>query len=386
MQKTRVVVAMSGGVDSCVAAAMLKEQGYEVIGITMQLWNHAEGDLGSEQRFDSCCSLSDVHDARRAADKLGIPHYVVNYEREFRRGVVDYFAKEYSLGRTPNPCVMCNSKLKFDHLVERARALGADWVATGHYAQVEHLPGGSVLRRGLDPRKDQSYFLFDVRPDYLAKALFPLGGLSKPEVRAKAEALGLHVAQKHESQEICFVSGKRYTDFLEQHYPKTTADKKGAIVDRSGKVLGQHDGIYKFTVGQRKGLGDSIGHAAKYVLAIDAATNRVIVDDIEHLASQSLVIENCNWLVDPQALTDESEGLAIMLRYHAPLMACRIERLDNTQTTYAVLLAEPARWVTPGQAAVLYQGDRVVGGGFIANPKLQDIGIGARDSQRSLAD
>lgn len=370
MTKPRVVAAMSGGVDSCVAAALLLEQGFEVIGITMQLWNQAGQ---GEERFDSCCSLTDVHDARVAAHRLGIPHYVVNYEREFKKGVVDYFASEYGEGRTPNPCVLCNSKLKFDHLVDRARALGADWVATGHYARVVHHGDGrpSELLTGVDIRKDQSYFLFDMRPDNLKRALFPLGGMTKPEVRQVAASLGLHTAEKHESQEICFVSGRRYTDFLAEHYPEVTG-KVGEIVDRSGRVLGKHEGIHLFTVGQRKGLGDIGSAVPKYVASIDAATGRVVVDDLENLAVESFSVEKPNWLVARDEIHPE-RVLSVMVRYRAKPVACRVVE-DGSRVK--VLLAEPARWVTPGQAAVFYDRDRVIGGGFIANQIAAPVATG----------
>ncbi|TWW11034.1 tRNA-specific 2-thiouridylase MnmA [Planctomyces bekefii] len=360
MAKVRVIAAMSGGVDSCVAAALLLEQGYDVVGITMQLWNH-KGD--GEERFDSCCSLTDVHDARASAHKLGIPHYVVNYEREFKSGVVDYFASEYGQGRTPNPCVLCNSKLKFDHLVDRARALGAEWVATGHYARVIHHGDGrpSELYTGVDGNKDQSYFLFDMRPDNLRRAMFPLGGMTKSQVREKAKALGLHTATKHESQEICFVTGGRYSDFLEKHYPDVTK-LTGEIVDRQGRVLGRHDGIHLFTVGQRKGLGAILGGEPRYVFAIQPESRRVVVDSMENLSVQGFTVSSINWLVDPSTVNEE-RVLSVMVRYRAKPLPCRIRRLENG--TYQILLADKARWVTPGQAAVFFDGEQVVGGGFI---------------------
>ena len=360
---TRIVAAMSGGVDSCVTAALLQRQGFEVIGITMQLWNHAGS---GDERFDSCCSLTDVHDARLSAHALGIPHYVVNYEREFKAGVVDYFASEYANGRTPNPCVLCNSKLKFDHLVDRARALGADWVATGHYARVVHHSDGrqSELYQGRDPAKDQSYFLFDMRPEYLRRALFPLGDLTKSEVRAIAADLGLHTAKKHESQEICFVSGRRYTDFLEQHYGEAMRGLGGEIVDRNGRVLGSHEGIHLFTVGQRKGLG-ALGQEPLYVAAIDPVSKRVVVDSLANLAVEGFEVGAVNWLV-PTAELHSDRVLQVMVRYRAKTVACRVETVGEASSRrYRVLLAEPARWVTPGQAAVFYDQDRVIGGGFI---------------------
>ena len=359
---SRIIVAMSGGVDSCVAAAILAERGFDVVGVTMQLWNHgADG----ESRFDSCCSLSDVHDARLAAHQIGVPHYVVNYEKEFRSGVVDYFAKEYAAGRTPNPCVMCNSKLKFDHLVERASALDAEWVATGHFARVVHHDDGrpSELYRGHDPRKDQSYFLFNLKPDMLRRVLFPLAEMTKDEVRRVAGQFNLHTKNKHESQEICFVSGKRYTDFLEQHYPQQLG-QKGEIVSRSGEVLGYHDGIHKFTVGQRKGLNIS-SLEAKYVAEIDAASGRVIVDDLENLASEEFLIPEINWLVPELKSGNDPIECEVVVRYRGSPIACRIEKLPSGP--WRVLLAVQAKWVSPGQAAVFYLEDRVLGGGFIGS-------------------
>jgi tRNA-specific 2-thiouridylase len=356
----RIVVAMSGGVDSCVATALLKEQGYEVIGITMQLWNHSGQ---GKERFDSCCSLTDVHDARLSAHKMGVPHYVVNYEKEFKAGVVDYFASEYAAGRTPNPCVMCNSKLKFDHLIERAKALGSDYVATGHYAQLKRrADGGISLFKGKDDNKDQSYFLFDMKEEYLQRALFPLGGLSKPEVRALGAKLGIHTHDKKESQEICFVSGKRYTDFLDEHYPEVTT-KAGNIVNSKGDILGTHEGIHLFTVGQRKGLGDRIGDGQPlYVKAIDGDTCDVTVGSMEELKVGDFIVENVNWLVPNERITPDTL-MQVMVRYRAKTVACRLERLESGR--YLVCLAEKARWVTPGQAAVFYDGEEVLGGGFI---------------------
>jgi tRNA-uridine 2-sulfurtransferase len=365
---SRIVVAMSGGVDSCVTAALLQEQGYEVIGITMQLWNHGSD---ADERFDSCCSLTDVHDARKSAHKLGIPHYVVNYEKEFKKGVVDYFASEYAEGRTPNPCVMCNSKLKFDHLVERAKALGSEWVATGHYARLIHGEDGSVeLLKGRDPNKDQSYFLFDMKQEYLSAALFPLGDYTKPEVRAMGEKMGMHTHAKKESQEICFVTGNRYSDFLEKHYPEVTT-KSGLIVDLEGKILGEHEGIHLFTVGQRKGLGHLGNTDPLYVKDIDGDTNKVTVGSMDDLSVADFYVSSINWLV-PEEEVGPDKLMQVMVRYRAKVVPCRVRKTANG--TYDVLLEQKARWVTPGQAAVFYDGDKVLGGGFIAKRAEATIG------------
>ena len=387
MSKPRVVVAMSGGVDSCVAAAMMLEQGFDVVGITMQLWNHGtEEDQNGTGRFDSCCSLSDVHDARRVAHRLGIPHYVVNYEDEFKRGVVDYFAAEYAAGRTPNPCVMCNSKLKFDHLLDRAAALGADKVATGHYARlVESADGTLELHRGLDDRKDQSYFLFDVKKEDLGKALFPLGDLTKAEVRRRAADLGMHTADKKESQEICFVSKGRYSDFLEQHYQEDFTGKGGQVVDTSGRVLGRHDGIHNFTVGQRKGLGHLGNTEPLYVSKIDAEKRQITVGSMTDLATGSFTVRGVNWLLDTEGEANfEQQILEVMVRYRARLVPCRVEFLGDQ--TVRVYLGSPARWVTPGQAAVFYQEDKLLGGGFIESTekKSEPLTIEGKYTARSL--
>ena len=355
---------MSGGVDSSVAAAVLHDQGYDVIGVTMQLWDYGEPQA---KKFGSCCSLSDVNDARIVAHMVGVPHYVVNYEKEFRAGVVDYFAEEYAAGRTPNPCVMCNSKLKFDHLMDLATKLGAKWVATGHYARIEHFSDGrpSAISRGIDTKKDQSYFLFNLKNEFIDRILFPLSELTKDEVRAIAEKYQLPTAGKKDSQEICFVAGGTYQDFLSKHYPQMT-QLRGELVDTSGNVLGTHDGIHLFTVGQRKGL-NIYGPKPRYVAGIDPATNRVTVADIDELAQTRFELNGVSWFEGVK--WDDTEGVEgeVVLRYRAKALPARAIPTANPDK-WIVELYQPASWVTPGQAAVFYRGDRLLGGGFIASP------------------
>jgi tRNA-specific 2-thiouridylase len=357
-KQQRVVVAMSGGVDSSVTALLLREQGYEVIGISMQVWDYSTFTAQEGETFGSCCSLDDIHDARRVAEQLAIPFYVVNFEEEFQRLVIDDFVAEYFRGRTPNPCVRCNQRIKFDLLLNKARELGADFVATGHYARVERDSGGLWhLLRGVDPAKDQSYFLFTLTQAQLAATLFPLGGMTKPEVRAIAARHNLRVAEKGESQEICFVPDDDYVRFLEEARGKGLLS--GEIVDSRGTVLGSHDGTYRYTVGQRKGLG--IAHPQPlYVLGVDAAQRQVVVGQREELCRGGLVATHVNWIVPPA--TDPVEA-SCKIRYRHQPVPCRVYPLAGG--TAEVRFCEPEKSVTPGQAVVFYKGDEVLGGGWI---------------------
>jgi tRNA-specific 2-thiouridylase len=349
----RVVVAMSGGVDSSVAAALLAEQGHDVIGLSMQLY-----DQRGEQGFGSCCTLDDLYDARRVAASIGIPHYVLNFERQFQETVISNFVREYAAGRTPLPCAHCNSDLKFSTLLDRARGLGAEHVATGHYARVEHDGGRWLLRRSADRDKDQSYFLFSLTQEQLARAVIPVGGLQKPDVRAHARRLGLNVAEKPDSQEICFVPDGDYASFVERQAP--AAATAGAIVDSGGQVLGSHGGVHRFTVGQRKGLGVS-APAPLYVLKIDAPTATVTVGPRAALEQTTLTASDVNWISmeAPAAWTDVS---AQIRHRHRPAPG-RVRALDDGRA--ALVFDEPQPAITPGQAVVFYDDDVVVGGGWI---------------------
>ena len=353
----RVVVAMSGGVDSSVAAALLAREGHDVIGLSMQLYDHSGSHADGEVRFGSCCTIDDLHDARRVAGQLGIPHYIVNFERQFDETVVSNFVREYASGRTPIPCVHCNGDLKFATLAARAEGLGARLVATGHYARVETINGQYLLKRGVDPAKDQSYFLFTLTQDQLAHALFPVGALDKTAVRALARELDLAVSDKPDSHEICFVADGDHNAFLETHGATRTP---GAIRDVDGRVVGTHDGVHRFTVGQRKGLGLSSG-IRLYVVNIDASEGAVTVGPREALERTTLTASGVNWI----AGTPPPPGARVtaQIRHRHREAAATIDPIDGDRVS--ATFAEPQYAVTPGQAVVFYDGDVVVGGGWI---------------------
>ena len=355
--RPRVLVGMSGGVDSSVAVWLLKEQGYEVVGVTMKVWPQ---DCMSRAE-DKCCGPQAIADARGVAHALGIAHYVVDEADAFERQVIDYFTAEYQAGRTPNPCVMCNEKVKFGNLWAKAKAIGAEYIATGHYAIVDHHPERSVLRKGRDPRKDQSYFLFSLRQEQLRRSLFPLGGMEKHEIRAIARKLGLKTADKVDSQEICFVPGNDYKAFLKGHLG-TDQFRPGGIFDKQGNRLAEHEGIEMFTIGQRKGLP---GGSPKpmYVIDIDPETRSVVVGEAEDLVVDAFEMDHCHWNT-ADAVEGGSFECNVKIRYaHPGADATVFPHADGTAT---VRLHSPQRAVTPGQAAVCYLGDAVLGGGWIA--------------------
>ncbi len=366
---------MSGGVDSSTVAAMLRAGGHDVIGLTMQLWNQrrlAGHDGMPESVQGRCCSLDDVYDARRVAQQIGIPYYVVNHQERFERDVVRPFVEEYLSGRTPIPCSLCNNHLKFDQLLIVARQIGAERVATGHYARVayDESRGRWLLKRPADHSKDQTYFLFGLTQDQLSRSLFPLGDMTKPEVRELAAKHGLAIAEKPDSQEICFVPGGDYKRFIsaylaEQGSSLSLPDTAGELVTTNGEVIGEHTGIHNFTVGQRKGLGVATG-SPLYVIQISGAKKQVVVGGDEHLYSRTLHAKRVN-LISVDDLR-EPMRVAVKIRHRHEPASATIERAqpdDAGVEQVLVTFDEPQRAITPGQAAVFYDGDVVVGGGWI---------------------
>jgi tRNA-specific 2-thiouridylase len=346
---------MSGGVDSSATAALLLEQGYDVVGITLKLWPQ---DCVSRAE-DKCCGPQAVTDARAVCHKLGIPYYLIDEAEQFQTKVIQYFADEYKAGRTPNPCVMCNQNLKFGRLIDRADQLGAEFIATGHFARLERQNGRVLLKRGRDLKKDQSYFLFSLRQDQLARAMFPLGEKTKSDTREVARHCNLKTADKEESMEICFVPDNDYGKFLEQ--AKLATKHRGEIVDEQGKLLGHHDGIEFYTIGQRRGLGISSAQPL-YVIQLDAASNRVVLGEETALARDEFTVDRCNWI--PFETPPTSLDVTAKIRYNHPGTAAIVTPSDDGRAT--VKLHTPARAITPGQAAVFYQDDLVVGGGWIS--------------------
>ena len=356
-EKPRVVVAMSGGVDSSVAAALLVQQGYDVVGMMMRLWSE-DGGTGGANR---CCTPDQMADARRIANQLGIPFYVIDTQDVFRRTIVQFFIDRYAAGDTPNPCLECNRHIRFEWLLNHALAMDADYLATGHYARTRQLPDGSVqLLRGLDPQKDQSYVLSVLTQEKLRHALFPIGEYEKPRVRALADELGLPVAQKHDSQDLCFLADGDYRRFLREHVP--TAIQPGPILTRSGEELGQHNGLPNYTIGQRKGLGVSYP-VPLYVLATDPARNALIVGPGEELGQEQLVAGRLNWVsgIAPA----EPFRCEVKIRYKARLVPAQVTILDNDRVQ--VDFDAPQRDITPGQGVVFYDGEVCLGGGIISS-------------------
>lgn len=357
--KGRVVVAMSGGVDSSVVAAIMHQGGFDVVGISMRLYSTPNGEPGK-----SCCSPDDLLDARSVADAAGFPFYVANYQEEFQKRIVDYFVSEYREGRTPSPCVLCNDHLKFDTLLERMQALGGDKLATGHYARIEKRDDRYALLRGEDRHKDQSYFLFGLKRDVLKNIVFPLGSMTKPEVRVLAEKMGVPTAKKPESQDICFVAGGSYANFVKARLSEDEI-KTGAIKLKStGESLGDHDGIHQFTVGQRRGLGVAYSEPI-YVQSIDASTGTVWVDVADNLGSVEFVVDRCNWLRWETPPAEFEALVQVRYRHHPVSCVVTVDPEDSTRAT--VMLPVKERAITPGQATVFYHEDEVLGGGWVTS-------------------
>jgi tRNA-specific 2-thiouridylase len=374
----KIAVAMSGGVDSSAAAAILQEQGHDLVGFTMQLWDQRRGinvDENGDPLPSRCCSLDDVYDARRVAEELGFPFYVLNLERDFERDVVEPFVSSYLSGETPIPCVSCNSRLKFASLDRLAVSLGCEKVATGHYARVEFDAAANryKLLRGKNEQKDQSYFLWELTQAQLSRAMFPLGEMSKPEARDAARQHGLTgVSEKKESQEICFVPDGNYAGFIDRYLEAEDATDRlpgaGEIVDTSGRVIGRHEGIHRYTIGQRRGMGIA-NERALYVISIDAANNRVTAGPSEELLSNEFTVAQVNWI----AFADPKEPVRaeVRVRYRHTAAPATITPLQNGRAH--IKFDEPQRAITPGQASVFYRGDEVIGGGWIVKSGVKSV-------------
>ncbi len=344
---------MSGGVDSSVAAAILKEAGYEVIGATMKVWPK---ELCGREKQKACCSLKDIEDARKVSRILGIRHYVLNFEADFRKNVIDYFTDEYLSGRTPNPCIICNEKIKFGSLLKKAESLDCDFVATGHYARIE--TNGSIrLREAIDKAKDQSYVLFCLKQSQLKKILLPIGKLTKNEVRRKAKELGLSVCDKPDSQEICFVPDNNYSDFIKKY--RNIAPQKGSIIDASGKLLGQHMGFWNFTIGQRRGLGIAAKEPL-YVTEIRPKDNIIVAGDAKDVKKKRFLVKKVNWMVKA---AKKERNLEVKIRYNHKRALASVKNLGGNKAE--INFKEPQNAITPGQAAVFYDEEYVAGGGWI---------------------
>ena len=354
---SKVVVGMSGGVDSSVAAYLLKERGYDVIGVTMQIWQDEE--QAAQEENGGCCGLSAVDDARRVAAALEIPYYVMNFKKEFKENVIDYFVEEYQNGRTPNPCIACNRYVKWESLLQRSLSIGAEYIATGHYARVVQLENGRyTLRRSATLAKDQTYALYNLTQEQLKRTLMPVGEYTKEEVRVIAEKIGLLVADKPDSQDICFVQDGNYAAFIEEHTGKKASE--GNFVTSDGTVIGRHKGIIHYTVGQRKGLGLALGYPA-FVLEIRPETNEVVIGTYEESLTTVVRAKQLNFM----SVEDLKEPLRVFakIRYNHKGAWCTVERTKEDEVTCC--FEEPQRAVTPGQAIVFYDGEYVLGGGTI---------------------
>ncbi len=354
----KVVVGMSGGVDSSVAAYLLKEQGYDVVGVTMQIWQ--EEDQTTQEENGGCCGLSAVDDARRVAWDLDIPYYVMNFRKEFQENVIDYFVDEYIQGRTPNPCIACNRYVKWESLLKRSLDIGADYIATGHYAQIEQLPNGRYsLKKSVTAAKDQTYALYNLTQHQLSHTLMPVGQYSKDEIRAIADKIPLRVANKPDSQEICFIPDHDYAGFIEEYSGKEL--EEGNFVDLEGNILGRHKGITHYTIGQRKGLNLSMKRPV-FVVEIRPETNEVVIGDSEDVFSDTLRCSQVNWMAI-DGLHGESMNVTAKIRYSHKGAPCTIREVE--EGVVECVFEEPQRAITPGQAVVFYDGDYVVGGGVI---------------------